>query len=114
MMSNERKTLIMAFFAIIVNSSLNLVGPLIIGHTIDKYVQTKQFHGVLVFSGVLLSIYLFAFVLQPVDQILFQQREENDARRFLDLIEHAVKLLLAAHQRIDMLHRVHIGVLIKC
>jgi ATP-binding cassette subfamily B protein len=61
MMSNERKTLTMAFFAIIINSSLNLVGPLIIGHTIDKYVQTKQFHGVLVFSGVLLSIYLFAF-----------------------------------------------------
>lgn len=62
MMKNERRTLIAAFFAIIVNATLNLAGPLIIGHTIDKYVQTKQFHGVLVFSGILLFIYLLAFV----------------------------------------------------
>ena len=43
-----------------------------------------------------------ALGLQPADQILFQQREEHDARRLLDLVEHAVELLLAAHQRIDM------------
>ena len=46
-----------------------------------------------------------ALGLQPADQILFQQREEHDARRLLDLVEHAVELLLAAHQRIDMFDR---------
>ena len=38
------------------------MGPFIIGYTIDKYVQTKQFHGVLVNSGILLAMYLVALV----------------------------------------------------
>ncbi len=36
---------------------------------------------------------------------------KHDARRFLDLVEHAVELLLAAHQRIDMLDSGHVGIL---
>jgi ATP-binding cassette subfamily B protein len=39
---------------------LNLLGPIIIGYTVDNYVQTKQFHGVLVFSGILLVMYIIA------------------------------------------------------
>jgi ABC-type multidrug transport system fused ATPase/permease subunit len=35
---HERKNLLMALAAILVNSFLNLMGPLIIGHTIDKYI----------------------------------------------------------------------------
>ena len=62
LVSGEKKKLIMALCAILLNSSLNLLGPLLIGHTIDKYIQTKQYHGVLVFSGILLAMYLVAFV----------------------------------------------------
>ena len=53
---HERKNLIMALIAILVNSFLNLMGPLIIGHTIDKYifVPHKNYHGVLVNCGWLL------------------------------------------------------------
>jgi ATP-binding cassette subfamily B protein len=61
LVTEERKNLILALFAILLNSSLNLLGPFLIGHTIDKYIQTKQFHGVLVFAGILLSMYLVAF-----------------------------------------------------
>jgi ATP-binding cassette subfamily B protein len=60
LMRDERKILILAFTAIIINACLNLLGPVLIGHTIDTYIQTKQYHGVLVFSGILFFMYLIA------------------------------------------------------
>lgn len=62
MIADERRNLFLAFIAIIITSGLNLLGPLLIGYTIDHYVQTRQFHGVLVYSGILLVIYLVALV----------------------------------------------------
>jgi ATP-binding cassette subfamily B protein len=62
LIGDEKRTLLLATITILINSTLNLLGPLIIGHTIDKYVQTKQYHGVLVASAVLLSMYLVALV----------------------------------------------------
>jgi ATP-binding cassette subfamily B protein len=62
LVKEERRNLIIALFAILLNSTLNLLGPFLIGHTIDKYIQTKQFNGVLVFSGILLTMYVVAFV----------------------------------------------------
>jgi ATP-binding cassette, subfamily B, bacterial len=58
LISHEKKNLLVALFAILLNSTLNLLGPLLTGYTIDKYVQHKQYHGVLIFSGILLAMYL--------------------------------------------------------
>lgn len=58
LIAHEKKNLSVALFAILLNSTLNLLGPLLIGYTIDKYVQHKNYHGVLVFSSILLSMYL--------------------------------------------------------
>ncbi|MES2375315.1 MAG: ABC transporter ATP-binding protein [Bacteroidota bacterium] len=60
LISHEKRTLILATITILINSTLNLLGPLIIGHTIDRYVQTKQYHGVLVNSGILLAMFVVA------------------------------------------------------
>ena len=60
LIAHERKNLLLALVAILVNSTLNLLGPFLIGHTIDTYVQHKDYHGVLVFSGILLAMYLVA------------------------------------------------------
>ncbi len=57
MVSGEKKNLLLAFVAIIVNSLINLFGPFIIGHTVDRYVLTRQYHGVLLFSGLLLGMF---------------------------------------------------------
>ncbi len=62
LIADEKKNLVIAFLAILINSSLTLAAPFLVGHTIDTYIQAKQFHGVLVFSGILLTIYLCAFV----------------------------------------------------
>lgn len=58
----EKKNLILAFIAIIINSLVNLFGPYLIGRTVDKYVLTKQYHGVLVFSGILLGMFAVGLV----------------------------------------------------
>jgi len=59
-MVEEKKILLTAFFAMLITAILNLVGPILIGYTVDHYVQTKQYHGVLVFSGILLAMYIVA------------------------------------------------------
>ena len=67
LIEREKKNLLVAVSAILLNSTLNLLGPLLIGYTIDNYVQHKQYHGVLVFSGILLIMYsvgLFASYFQ--------------------------------------------------
>jgi len=60
-LAHERRNLITALLIMLLNASLSLVGPFLIGHTIDTYVQTKQYNGVLIFSGILLGIYILAF-----------------------------------------------------
>ena len=54
---------------------------------------------------------LLALGFEPDNEIPLEQREQHDARRLLDFIQHAIELLLAAHQRVDMFHRRHIGIL---
>ena len=63
LIGEERRNLIVAFGAIFLNAGLSLLGPYLIGYTIDTYIQAKQFHGVLVFSGILLALYSVAFVV---------------------------------------------------
>jgi len=61
--SGERRNLFIAFAAIFLNTGLSLMGPYLVGYTIDTYVQTKNFHGVLIFSGILLATYVMAFAV---------------------------------------------------
>lgn len=56
----EKKMLWTAFSAMLITALLTLAGPIIIGHTIDTYIRAKQFDGVLLFSGILLIMYIVA------------------------------------------------------
>ncbi|HAQ18093.1 MAG TPA: multidrug ABC transporter, partial [Prolixibacteraceae bacterium] len=62
LIQEEKRTIILATIIIFINSGLSLIGPYLIGHTIDTYIQSKQYHGVIIFSSILLGIYLTAFV----------------------------------------------------
>lgn len=62
LISAERRNLWLALVIILINSGLLLLGPLLVGHTVDTYIRTKQFHGVLVFGGILLAMYMVAMV----------------------------------------------------
>lgn len=61
--SGERRNLTIAFGAIFLNAGLSLMGPYLVGYTIDTYVQTKNYHGVLLFSGILLAMFISAFIV---------------------------------------------------
>ena len=61
LIGKERRNFIMAFGAIVINAILSLLGPYLVGHTIDTYIQTKQYNGVLLFSGIILCLYIVAF-----------------------------------------------------
>ncbi len=62
LMTQEKKILILAGLAILVNSGLNLFSPTLVGKTVDHYIQTKQYHGVIVYSGILFVMYVGAFI----------------------------------------------------
>ena len=62
LISTERNNLLKAMVAILVNSGLLLLGPFLIGYTIDHYIRTGQFQGVLMFTGILLVMYLITLV----------------------------------------------------
>jgi ATP-binding cassette subfamily B protein len=72
LISHERKNLLLATLAIVVNSTLSLLGPLIIGHTIDKYifVPHKNYHGVLINCALLLGMYLVALLTSYLQTML--------------------------------------------
>lgn len=62
LMGNERRNLYIAMIFIFINAGLNLIGPYLLGYTVDHYVVTKQFDGVIKFSFILLGIYAVALV----------------------------------------------------
>ncbi len=58
----EKRTLIVAMIIILINAGLSLLAPFLIGHTIDTYIQSKQYQGVIMFSAILLGLYITVFV----------------------------------------------------
>lgn len=68
--SSERRNVTIAFAAIFLNAGLNLLGPYLIGYTIDTYIQTKSYQGVLLFAGILLIMYSLAFLVNYVQMRL--------------------------------------------
>ena len=64
--SSEQRKLTIAFVAIALNVGLSLLGPYLLGYTIDTHVQTKNYEGVLIFAGILLIIYIAAYLLNYI------------------------------------------------
>ena len=62
LLAKEKKDLSIALVGILFNSGATLIAPVIIAHTIDTYIVTKNFGGVLMASGVLVVIYLIGLL----------------------------------------------------
>ncbi len=59
---SEKKIMIFALVATIINSVLVLIAQQLIAHTVDTYIVTRNYRGVLMFSGLILAIYLVGLV----------------------------------------------------
>ncbi len=58
LLTDEKRTVALAFVAMLVTNGSGLLGPAIIGRTVDRYIQNRNFAGVLVSAAALLGIYL--------------------------------------------------------
>ena len=58
MLAGERRILVYAAIATLLNSLISLVAPLIIAHVVDSYIVTKQYSGVIMFAVILLALYV--------------------------------------------------------
>src|SRR4029077_3572674 len=58
LLADAKRLVTLAFVAMILSSLSNLLGPTIIGRTVDRYIQGRNFQGVLINAGFLLLVYL--------------------------------------------------------
>src|SRR6185295_6213066 len=57
-MAGEKRTVFLAFLAVMVTSASSLVAPTIIARTVDNYIQNRNFTGVLWSAAFLFGVYL--------------------------------------------------------
>jgi ATP-binding cassette subfamily B protein len=62
LMADERRHVIVAVGAMLTSSASGLLGPAIIAHTVDSYVQQREIGGVVRWAGILLAVYLVGLV----------------------------------------------------
>lgn len=62
LIAEEKKIMIFALVAVIASSALNLTAPRLIAHAVDTFIAGSDYHGVLVYSGIILGIYLLAAI----------------------------------------------------
>lgn len=60
-LATEKKSLIIAAVALVVNSSLNLLAPVIVGHAVDTSIQAHDFPGVIRYAVILFALYVVVF-----------------------------------------------------
>jgi ATP-binding cassette subfamily B protein len=69
LLAGERKNLIFAFVAIIITSGASLLAPALISYTIDTFIKTKNYGGVLRFTGILAVIYTTGLVTSYIQTL---------------------------------------------
>lgn len=62
LIKGEGRNVAIALAAILISSATTLTAPLIIGHTVDSFISTGDFNGVLLWSGLLLAVYAVGLV----------------------------------------------------
>jgi ATP-binding cassette subfamily B protein len=62
LLADEKPNLVVAFIAIFFNAVSTLLAPIIIAHVVDVYIDGKDIHGVLVYSAILLAVYIIGLI----------------------------------------------------
>ncbi|MCO6496724.1 MAG: ABC transporter ATP-binding protein [Chitinophagaceae bacterium] len=63
-LQQERKSLTVALILMFVNSGITMLTPYLIGYTIDHYIVTKMYKGLMLFAGMLLGIYVISSITE--------------------------------------------------
>ncbi|MDE1192140.1 MAG: ABC transporter ATP-binding protein [Arachidicoccus sp.] len=57
-MKDEKRSLYFAFFIMFINAGVTMLAPYLIGYTVDHYVITKQYAGLMQYCGILLGLFV--------------------------------------------------------
>ena len=63
-MKDEKRSLLFALIVMLSNSAISMLTPYLIGYTIDNYIQTKIYSGLIQFSAIIFGLYLISAVLE--------------------------------------------------
>ena len=74
---HEKKRMIIALVTALIAVGLNLTTPVLIGHAIDRFIPTKNYHGVLVYSGIILGIYVGSVIAQYIQTLVMGTVGQN-------------------------------------
>jgi ATP-binding cassette, subfamily B, bacterial len=66
LLRDEKGLVALAFAGMLITSASSLLGPAIIGRTVDAYIQNGDFRGVLISAAILLGVYLCGLVASYV------------------------------------------------
>jgi len=69
LLGGEKKNLIIAFIAIIITSGTSLLAPALISFTIDTFIKTKNYGGVLICTAILAVIYITGLVTSYIQTL---------------------------------------------
>jgi ATP-binding cassette subfamily B protein len=70
LLAGENRNIVIAFIAVFINSAVTLYAPILISQIIDRYISKGNLHGVLVFSGVLLGIYVVGVISNYIQMVV--------------------------------------------
>jgi len=69
LLNGERRSIVIAFFAVLVWSVAALLDPIIIGRAVDLYIKNNDFHGVLISAALLLGVYAVTLAASYIQTI---------------------------------------------
>ncbi len=62
LVASEWTSVAVAFVAVLINSGLTILSPVLVGRAVDNYLIKGQFHGIVVYAAILLAAFIGAFV----------------------------------------------------
>jgi ATP-binding cassette subfamily B protein len=77
LLKEQKGRVILASIAAFLTSGLNLLAPIIMGQAVDEYIQKGVYYGVLVYSVIILVIYLLAVVTNYFQTLLMGRVGQN-------------------------------------
>jgi ATP-binding cassette, subfamily B, bacterial len=86
LMADERRFVVQALVAVTITTATSLLAPAIISHTVDTYIQNRNYTGVLQFSAILLGV----FVVGLFSTYYQTQRMGTVGRRVLFKLRNAL------------------------
>jgi ATP-binding cassette subfamily B protein len=77
LLKEDKVRITIAMVAALINAGLTLTTPVLIGRAIDRFLPAKDYHGILLYSGIILGIYIGAVIAQYAQTMIMGTVGQN-------------------------------------